>query len=304
MAHMSMQRRDIMEPRIGGQAVLGEKHGDDAVIGAANRFGWSRADSPAAQIALCAAAVAVVIEAASYLIGSPAQMRIGGLPVSAALVPLLIAGIASGRRCFGRARSREAAIVFWALCFIALVVGAVQLTTGRPPAAVLSLLLTGFAEEFMYRGAIPALATFALVHAGLPIRRAGLIGIIVGGSLFVVLPGHAAQWGTNSDAIPFMAFAALMALAVWRTGALFEVALLHAVLNIINISRLDGTSGSAGAVVLTGLFGVLMIAYIPSIFERHRLIDLTGPEPVVHFGRPGLVPALDQRALEPLRRVS
>ena len=88
-----------------------------------------------------------------------------------------------------------------------------------------------------------------------------------------------------SDALPFAAFAALMAMAVWRTGALFEVALIHAVLNTLNFSRMDGTAGSPATVMLIGLFGVLMVAYIPSIFERDRLIDLTGPEPEVREER-------------------
>jgi membrane protease YdiL (CAAX protease family) len=251
------------------------------VLGAAHRFGWSATAPRGARIAVGAALVAVVVEAATHLIGTPGSLWVGGLPVSPSLIPLAVVGVACGRRGFGRARSHDAAITFWVLCVLALAVGALPLSRGRPPEAVVSLVLSGFVEEFMYRGAIPAMVAFALVSTGFAVRRAGLAGMIVGSACFVVLPGHAAQMESMSDALPFAAFAALMAMAVWRTGALFEVALFHAVLNTLNISRMDGTAGSSAAVMLIGLFVVLMIAYIPSIFDRDRLIDLTGPEPVV-----------------------
>ncbi|HUW02158.1 MAG TPA: CPBP family intramembrane glutamic endopeptidase [Acidimicrobiales bacterium] len=252
-----------------------------AIVGAARRFGWSDAETPGAQVAVCAASVAVVVEAASYLTGMPGQLFIGGLPVSPSLVPLTIAGIACGRRAFGSPRSPAAAHVFWAVCSLSLLVGGISLSVGRAPTAVLSLLLTGFVEEFMYRGAIPALAAFTLARGGMGARRAGVLGLVIGGACFVVLPGHVAQWDAPSDALPFVAFACLAALAVWRTGALLEVTVLHAVFNTLNISRIDGTSGSAGGIMLAALFAVLVIAYIPSSRETDLVIDLTGPEPQV-----------------------
>lgn len=258
---------------------------DAALLGAAARLGWSRVDGLAPKLALVGAAVAVVVEATGFLWRWPASFVIGGLPVAPSIVPLLVVAALTGGRALGRARSGDAARTFWVLSILGLAVGGMSLSTGREPTTVVALLLVGLGEEFMYRGAIPALVGFALArYGGVRPRTAGIVGLTVGGIAFVGLPGHVAQWDSAAAIMPFVAFAVLAALAVWRTGALLEVAMLHAVLNTVNIGRFDGAPDPAGALLLAGLMAVLVVAYVPAAAERDLVIDLTGDEPEVRLG--------------------
>jgi membrane protease YdiL (CAAX protease family) len=258
---------------------------DAALLESARRLGWASQHSRPARIAIVAASVAVVIEALYFLPGAIDPIQVGFVPVSPSTIPALVAAVAGGRRLLGRPRSQASARLFWATLTVALSIGAFSITMGRSATSVLGLLLAGLNEELVYRGAAPAIAAFGLARLGCGPRAAGIGGLAVGSFFFVILPGHVAQWNGWPDVAPFVAFSIISGLAVWRTGALLEVGIVHGIVNMINFTRIDGGIGSSGGVLVGLLVLTLVVAYVPSERSPDILIDLTptdrGADPIV-----------------------
>jgi hypothetical protein len=237
----------------------------------ARSLGWVSPVEIRAEVAIIAAGSAVVVEAAHFLLAVPPSLRIGQIPVSPSVLFALVAATLSGDRLLGLARSRAAAVSFWAVGLGSFALGMVIVTNEY--ASAFGLLMAGLNEELIYRYAAPALIAFGLSSAGIAHRRARTVGYVVASTAFVLLPGHVAQFNRWSDVVPFIAFAAVATMAVHRSGAVLEVGLLHGILNLINIGRISGQVGNAGGILLAAVTMLLLVAYIPPRPHR-RLPDL------------------------------
>lgn len=258
--------------------------GDVAVHETAGRLGWHSPESLRATIAICAAALAVVIEAWHFLWDFPFDPHVGGVPVSPSIVPVVVILAASGGRLRGRARSSDSAKAFWVLTIMVLAVMTFAIGDTSPTRSA-GFVLAALSEELVYRVAGPALVAFGLARAGVAYGRALTIAYLLSGAVFVALPGHVSQWNVPAFILPFIAFTILATLAVHRSGAILEIGVLHSVVNIVNLARANGTIDTGGGVMVAALLGLLVIAYIPA-GGRHPdlVIDLTTDEPSVTRG--------------------
>ena len=270
-------------------SLLDPAHGRQAALHTVARLGWRSASRTPAVIAVCAAAVAVVVEAWHYTHGTPYPIRLGMVPISPSVVPVVVLIAVCGGRFVGRARSRGSARVFWAM--VVGVIAAVTLAVdGIGPLSSAGLVLAAYSEELVYRVAGPLVVAFGLARLGTPYRHALTVGYVVAGISFVLLPGHVGQMSGAAHVAPFIAFTILATLAVHRSGAILEIGLLHSAVNIVNVGRMTGAIGTGGALLVGALLGLLVIGYIPASRRREPdvLIDLTGDDPtVVVDGRPG-----------------
>lgn len=275
-----------------------------AVEQTASTMGWCSARSRHATAAICAAAAAVVIETWHFLGDGSLGLRIGDIPVSPSLLPVLAVVALGGPRLVGRARSRDSAKVFW--CMVTMVLAVVVAgIDGIDPATAAGLVMAALSEELVYRLAAPVLVAYGLARAGVRYRHALTVGYMVSGIAFVALPGHVAQWDHWSGAVPFVAFTALATLAVHRSGAVLAVAVLHAAMNMVNIGRMTGAVGTPGAVMLAGLLALLLIGYAAPTRRRPSeadiVVDLTGEDPVVTVDGAGRIDATDRSDDTPMR---
>ena len=254
---------------------------DEAVRNTAARLGWSSDRPLLATVAICAAALAVVLDASYFLLDLPFPLRLGGVPVSPSIVPVLVILAVSGGRLLGRPRSTDSAKTFWVLTLLVLAVVTLAIE-GMGPSRSAGFVLAALTEELVYRVAGPAVLAFGLARAGVPYRHALTIGYVVAGIAFVILPGHIAQWDETAYVAPFIAFTVLATLAVHRSGAVLEIGLLHSAINIVNLGRSTGAIDSNGALLVAALLGLLVIGYIPAGGRRPDVvIDLTGDQPTV-----------------------
>lgn len=258
--------------------------GELAVRHTAGRLGWKTPRSPHAAVAMCAAAIAVVIETWHYLGDLPFDLYVGGVPVSPSIVPVVVILAVSGPRLRGRARSSDSAKTFWTLTIMVLAVTTIAVD-GMAPDRSAGFILAALSEELVYRVAGPALLAFGLARAGIRYQHALTFGYLIAGATFVVLPGHVEQWDVAAYIFPFIAFTVLATLAVHRSGAILEIGVLHSVVNMVNLGRATGAIDTSGAVMVAALLALLVIAYIPA-GGRHPdlLIDLTGDEPSLSSG--------------------
>jgi hypothetical protein len=212
-------------------------------------------------LVLSLAGVTAATEAA-FVAGLLPRLQVAGLGISPSLLPALVLAIACGSRLLGRARSRRAATWYWigAVVLIPLL-GIAYWRTGHftwYPGLVASAL----GEELVYRLAIPAVIGAALRLGKVRPPASHIAGLVGAGLWFVLLPGHREQMTSPAAAIPFLAFAALSALVVYRSGSVLPMAMAHAISNLFTILmwQNDVASGLRSAAVGSVLL-LLMVAY-------------------------------------------
>ena len=74
-----------------------------------------------------------------------------------------------------------------------------------------------------------------LIYAGVRPTWARIAGLALAGLWFVALPGHREQMHSLAGAVPFIAFAALSAILVYRSGSVLPMAVSHAVVNMLTL---------------------------------------------------------------------
>lgn len=121
---------------------------------------------------------------------------------------------------------------------------------GGRPGEALALFVAAFEEETACRVAIPLLVASLLVRRGVSGARALLAGVIVGGVVFVLLPGHVAQFDRGAHVVAFVAFAVLSAWIVWRGPGLLAAVAVHAASNLVTLAIVEGTVTPAGRALL------------------------------------------------------
>jgi hypothetical protein len=210
---------------------------------------------------LLLAAVTVAVEAAG-LTGAIPNIEVGRVVLSPSLIPALVLAIACGDRLLGRARTRPAATAYWVAVGLAFVMGAVIYLRTDHPADVPGLILAALDEELVYRLAIPAVLALLLRSVKVSPPLARLAGFVVAGVWFVLLPGHREQMDSIAAVVPFLAFAGLSAVMVYRSGSVLAMATAHAVSNLLTILVwTENVQQGARSAVLGSVLILMVFAY-------------------------------------------
>ena len=210
---------------------------------------------------LLLAAVTVAVEVAG-LTGAITTIEVGRVILSPSLIPALVLAMACGDRLLGRARTRPAATAFWTAAGLASVMGAVLYLHTDYPADVPGLILAALDEELVYRLAIPAVLALLLRSVKVSPPLARLAGFVVAGAWFVLLPGHREQMDSVAAVVPFLAFAGLSAVMVYRSGSVLAMATAHAVSNLLTILVwTEDVQQGARSAVLGSLLILMLFAY-------------------------------------------
>lgn len=212
-------------------------------------------------VVLVLAAITALTEVASVA-GSLPYLGVADLDVSASLIPAVLLAVACGTRLFGRARSRRAATGYWVGAAILAPTLAVGYWRAGRFGWYPGLVASAFGEELVYRLAIPAVMAAVLRLGGIRARPARIAGLIGAGLWFVLLPGHREQMHSPASTLSFVAFAALAAVMVYRSGSILPMAIAHAVSNLLTVlmwqHELVGSVRSAG---LACVLALLAAAY-------------------------------------------
>lgn len=210
---------------------------------------------------LVVAAITMGVEIA-LLLGKLGVVMFGGLPLSPSIFPAaVLAGICGGR-LFGRSRTRGAAYGFWIAAGLAILALLIAYAHQRLNLTVPALVTAAFDEELVYRLAIPAVLAFLLRAARVPGGAARITSLVIAAAWFVLLPGHRVQMHSIGTAVPFLAFATLSALLVYRSGSIVPMAVGHAISNCLTILLWrNAVPADARSLMLACLLGLLVLAY-------------------------------------------
>lgn len=198
---------------------------------------------------LALATVTMAVEMGSLLAG--AAVHVGDLPLSASLVPSLVLLVALGVPASGRPGDPDRLVPFWIAMAAGLGLGVTLFARTGDAVDVVGLLVAAADEEVVFRFAVPLVVTSALMVLRLPSRAARVVGYVVGGTWWVLLPGHQAQTDGAASLVTYVAFAVISALVVSRSRALIPMGVAHCVLNVITIAALRGDISSVGRGALT-----------------------------------------------------
>jgi hypothetical protein len=210
---------------------------------------------------LLLASVTVAVEVAG-LAGAIPYIEVGRVVLSPSLIPALVLALACGDRLLGRARTRPAATAFWVAAALAIVLGAILYLRTEYPADVPGLIMAALDEELVYRLAIPAVLALLLRSIRVSAPMARVAGFVVAGLWFVLLPGHREQMDSAAAVIPFLAFAGLSAVMVYRSGSVLAMATAHGVSNLLTILVwTEDVQQNARSLVLGSLMLLMVFAY-------------------------------------------
>jgi hypothetical protein len=138
--------------------------------------------------------------------------------------------------------------------------GMVMLARDDHLADAFGLGLAAMGEEVVYRFAVPAVVAAMLLAVRVPVTAARVAGFAVAGVWFVVLPGHRAQIDGAAEVLPFIAFAALSALVVYRSGSLYAAGAAHWVMNMLTVLTVTDVMGNAGRGITVGALLLLLVS--------------------------------------------
>lgn len=261
--------------------------------------------APRRALVLALAGVTTLTEAAAVA-GLVPDLTLLDLDVSIALLPALVLAAACGSRLLGRSTVRQAAIGYWLAAVGMLPVLGVAFWRAGRFAWYPGLVSSALGEELVYRLAIPAVIAAALRLGHVRPGAARIAGFVGAGLWFILLPGHREQITSPTAALPFIAFAALSAFIVFRSGSILGVAVGHAIANLLTVLMWqEAVPGDARSASLACVLALLVIAYgRPSrltVGDHGRLLDIhTGLEVAaidLCDGRPATAELSDGRRL-------
>lgn len=219
------------------------------------------------------------------------SVRIGDLAVPLSTLPAFALALACGARLLGRSSHRLVAIGYWTLIAGALpALYLVYLRQDRP-GLWLGVVVAAFAEEFVYRLAIPMVLASLLRRIGVRATWARPAAFAFAAVWFVLLPGHRSQMDQIASAAPFLAYAALAAFVVYRSGSVIPMGAAHAVTNLLTGLLWSGaTTANQRSVWLVVILMTLVLAY-----GRPRRLTVTDDGDLVDTSTGLDVVALDLR---------
>jgi hypothetical protein len=261
--------------------------------------------SPRRALILALAGLTAATEAASVAGWLP-DLSVGDLEISISLLPALVMAVACGPRLLGRSTVRRAAAGYWIAAGILVpLLGIIYWRVGRMEWYP-GLISAALGEELTYRLAIPAVIGAALRLGHVRPNTARVAGLALAGLWFILLPGHTEQMGSPAGAMPFIAFASLSAVVVYRSGSILPMAVGHAISNLLTVlmwqKALPTDYRSAG---LACVLGLLLVAYgRPSrltVGDEGELVDtrtgLTVTAIDLRDGQPAAVELTDGRVV-------
>jgi hypothetical protein len=257
------------------------------------------------KVVLLLALVVGLVEIAG-LLGVVPRITIGRLWISPSLVPAAVLLGLLGRRSAGRARDIDAAAFYWLTALAGMLLATILLDREGHLTDAIAVLLAALDEEVVYRFAVPTIVAAILVTFHVPSRPARVTGLTVAAVWFVLLPGHRMQADGLVELLPFVAFAALSALVVFRSGSILATTATHAVMNMLTIISFGGSMSHPVRAILTAVLLLLLVGGYgitrprpaePGQAEADTVIDL----------RDGVIPSLSEHGgpprpvLEPVR---
>lgn len=226
-------------------------------------------------VILALAIVTMVVEMGSKLVG--VTVEVGSFPLSVSAVPSLILLAALGARASGEPGDRERLVPFWIAMAAGMALGWILFSATGDGIDVVALLVAATNEEVVFRFAVPLVVTSALMVIRFPSQPARVVGYVVGGAWWVLLPGHLAQVDGLDNLLTYVAFAVISALVVARSRALIPMSVAHCVLNIITVAALRGDIGPAGRGALSLCLLVLLVGTFAWPGDRVRPVSRTTP---------------------------
>ncbi|MBX3286705.1 MAG: hypothetical protein KF703_15250, partial [Actinobacteria bacterium] len=179
-------------------------------------------DAPAGsrrRLVLTMALVTTLVEIAAQA-GVVEPLWVGGIPIPVSFVPGMGLAAVCGERLLGRSTHRPAAVAYWtAIAAVLVATASIYLRYGHLDLWT-GLVAASLNEELVYRLAIPAVVAFLLRVGQVRPDVARIASLAFAGAWFVLLPGHREQMSTIAGALPFVAFAALAAVIVHRSGSI------------------------------------------------------------------------------------
>jgi membrane protease YdiL (CAAX protease family) len=244
------------------------------------------------KVVLVVALLAGIVEILGLLQVIP-RIEMGRVLISPSLIPSVVLLSLLGRRSAGRARDIDAAAVYWVTVVAGFCLCLVMLDREHHLIDALAIVLAALDEEVVFRFAVPTVLAGILLTAHVPSRPARVAGLVVAGVWFVLLPGHQSQVQQAADVLPFIAFATLAAIVVYRSGSILAAAATHALMNLFTIIAFGGDmSRFARSTATAVLLVLLMSAY--GFVRRHTTSDVE-PEPVTVIDlRDGLAPTVSE----------
>lgn len=207
------------------------------------------------------AAFTTVVEVLGILNLLPG-VRIGDLDVPLSTLPAFALAASCGKRLLGRPSHRLVAIAYWVLIAGALPALLVVYAREDDAGLWLSFVVAAFAEEFVYRLAIPMVLAIGLRFAGIRAAWTRPAAFAVAAIWFILLPGHRDQVDHIASAGPFLAYAILAAIVVYRSGSVLPMGAAHAVSNLLTALLWTGaTTANQRTVSLVVVLVALVLAY-------------------------------------------
>jgi hypothetical protein len=262
-------------------------------------------------LVLALAALTTLTEVAD-LLGVFESFALGGIYLPVSIIPALALGLACGSRLLGRSTLRYAATGFWLA--IGVLLPALALLYWREGRIEVfpALILAALNEELVYRLAIPAVIAAALRAGKVRPNAARIAGLTLAGLWFVLLPGHVEQMDTVVDLFPYVAFAGLSALIVYRSGSILPMAIGHAVANLLTVLMWrEAVPADTRSLAMASVLALLVLAYgRPSrithddaggLLDTHTGLAVAAID--LRDGQPALVELTDGRVLPVHKRM-
>jgi membrane protease YdiL (CAAX protease family) len=213
------------------------------------------------KVVLALSGVTALTEVAD-IAGLVPPIELAGLSLSMSTLPAMALACACGSRLLGRSSIRRAAIGFWVLSAVLLSAMAVAYLRRGDLDLYVALIIAALDEELVYRLAIPAVIAASLRLGKVRPNPARIAGLAGAGLMFVLLPGHLEQMDSLAGALPYVAFATLSALIVYRSGSILPMAIGHAIANLLTVLMWqDAVPSDTRSMLVASMLGLLVLAY-------------------------------------------
>lgn len=207
-------------------------------------------------------AVATTLAEIASIGGWLPLIPVATLHIPLSFLPALGLAAVCGERLLGRSASRRRAVVYWVFVGAALAITAGLYIRSGHAALWVGLVGASANEELVYRLAIPAVIAAVLRLGRVRVDVARITSLALAGLWFVLLPGHREQMGSVAGALPFVAFAALAAFVVYRSGSILPMAAGHAISNLLTFLVWgDAATTDARSMGVAFVLCLLVLAY-------------------------------------------
>ena len=183
----------------------------------------------------------MVLEIATLVGAIPPMITVGFVSVSWAAPPAVLAfipGAASSRIAHRPMHSGETLLMV-ALLGLLLASCLLYAQFGGGVVAGWIFMAVGV-EEVLYRLALPAIFTAAMLRLGYPETHSLIAALIISATIFVLMPGHVVQIAGLGAFLEIICFSALMSYAMWVGRLFLPVVAAHATVDYLTFAMHHG----------------------------------------------------------------